>query len=129
MKITKFENLECWKLSLHITKLIYDVSAKRDFGRDYFLRDQVRRSIVSVSANVVEGFEKNNNNEFIRFLKIAKGSVGETRNHLYVALAVDYITQEEFDEINILLEKLSGQIGAFITYLSKKREERTFKKK
>lgn len=75
MKINKFEDLEIWKLSLKITKIIYDLTAKREFSRDFGLRDQIRRAIISVSSNVVEGFEKNNNNEFIRFLKIAKGSL------------------------------------------------------
>lgn len=79
MKILKFEEINCWKLSLKATKLIYDLTSKGSFSKDFFLRDQIRRSIVSVGANIVEGFEKNNNNEFIRYLKIAKGSSGETR--------------------------------------------------
>ncbi len=74
MKIQKFEELNIWKLSLGVTKEIYDLTAKGNFSRDFGLRDQIRRAIVSVSSNIVEGFEKNNNNEFVRFLKIAKGS-------------------------------------------------------
>jgi four helix bundle protein len=70
----------------------------------------------------VEGFEKNNNNEFIRFLKIAKGSTGETRNQLYIALSIGYITQQEFEKINKDLENLAGQIGGFIVYLEKEEE-------
>lgn len=72
--------------------MIYNMAAKKDFSRDFALRDQIRRAIISVSSNIVEGFEKNNNNEFIRYLKIAKGSAGEARNQLYIALAVKYIT-------------------------------------
>ena len=98
MKIKRFEELNIWKLSLEITKKIYDLSANKKFSIDFNLRDQIRRSIISVSSNIIEGFEKNNNNEFIRFLKIAKGSLGETRNQLYIALAVSYITKEEFDK-------------------------------
>lgn len=67
------------------------------FNKDFKLRDQVRGAIISVSSNIVEGFEKNNNNEFIRFFKIAKGSVGEVRNQLFIALAVGYISQAQFD--------------------------------
>ncbi len=93
MKINKFEDLNIWKLSLKIIKDIYDLTAKKEFSKDFELRSQTRKSIISVSSNIVEGFEKNNNNEFIRFLKIAKGSLGETRNQLYIALAVGYITK------------------------------------
>lgn len=126
MKINKFEELNIWRLSLRITKEIYDITSKKEFSKDYFLRDQIRRAIVSASSNIVEGFEKNNNNEFIRFLKIAKGSTGETRNQLYIALAVNYITKEEFDKINKDLESLASQIGKFITYLENKRKNNEF---
>ena len=126
MKIKKFEDLEVWKLSLKITKEIYDLTAKKDFSKDFNLKDQIRKAIISVSSNIVEGFEKNNNNEFIRFLKIAKGSVGEARNQLYIALAVDYIAKKEFKKINEKLKNLANQIGAFIVYLEKIRKNKEF---
>ncbi len=129
MKINRFEDLNIWKLSLKITKEIYDLTAKKEFSRDFSLRDQIRRAIISVSSNIVEGFEKNNNNEFIRFLKIAKGSAGEARNQLYIALAVGYITKQEFDKVNEELEDLANQIGGFIAYLEKKRQNKEFIKK
>jgi len=126
-EIKKFEELKIWKLALKITKEIYDLTNnKKEFSRDFKLRDQTRGAIISVSSNIVEGFEKNNNNEFIRFLKIAKSSVGEVRNQIYVALAINYITKEEFDKINEELEDLAGQIGGFIVYLEKKRKNREF---
>jgi len=129
MKINKFEELNIWKLSLKITKDIYDLTAKKEFSKDFGLRDQIRRAIISVSSNIVEGFEKNNNNEFIRFLKIAKGSAGETRNQLYIALAVNYIIKQEFEKSNNDLESLANQIGSFISYLEQKRLNKEFIKK
>ncbi len=129
MKITRFEELGVWKLSLKITREIYDITSKKDFSKDFGLRDQIRRAIVSVSSNIVEGFEKNNNNEFIRFLGMAKGSVGEVRNQLYIAFSVKYIVQEEFDHLQINLDQLAKQIGAFIKYLEGKRRDGQFIKK
>ena len=126
MKIKKFEDLPIWQLALKVTKEIYDLTNKKEFSKDFSLRDQIRRAIISASSNIVEGFEKNNNNEFIRFLKIAKGSVGEVRNQLYIALAVNYITDQEFDKINKELEDLANQIGGFIVYLEKKRKSKEF---
>jgi four helix bundle protein len=58
MKINKFEELNVWKVSLRIAKDIYDFTAKKDFSKDFSLRDQLRRSIISVSSNIIEGFEK-----------------------------------------------------------------------
>lgn len=126
MKIQKFEDLNIWKDSLKITKDIYDLTSKKEFSRDFGLRDQIRRAIVSVSSNIVEGFEKNNNNEFVRFLRIAKGSAGETRNQLHIAFAVNYITNIEFEKTNKDLEILSAQIGRFISYLVEKKKNKEF---
>lgn len=127
MKILKFEDLDIWKLSLHITKKIYDITSNRLFSKDFCLRDQISRAIISVSSNIVEGFERNNNNELIRYLKIAKGSVGEVRNQLYIALAVNYISQVEFNKLNEELLNLSNQIGKFISYLEVKKKNHEFK--
>ncbi len=122
MKITKFEDLNIWKLSLKITKLIYDISADKYFIKDFGLKDQIRRAAVSISSNIVEGFEKNNNNEFIRYLKIAKGSIGEVRNQLFISKEVNYISVIEFNNINKLLLDLANQTGSFISYLEKTRK-------
>ena len=107
---------------------LYNITAKKEF-RDYGLRDQMRRAVVSISSNIVEGFEKNNNNELVRYLKIAKGSAGELRNQLYIAKEVSYISQKDFIYIFELLVKLSSQIGAFINYLQIKKNKKEFIKK
>jgi four helix bundle protein len=119
MKITKFEDLTIWKDSLALTKTIYDHTAGPKFSRDFALRDQIRRAVISISSNIVEGFEKNNNNEFCRFLRISKGSSGEVKNQLYIAKQVGYISNTELEELLLKLDKLAKQIGAFIIYLEK----------
>ncbi len=129
MKITKFEDLQIWQDAIEITKTVYLVTAQEKFNSDYPLRDQLRRAIISISSNIVEGFEKNNNNEFIRFLKIAKGSTGEARSHIYIAHMVGYIEQEMYESLAAKLEILSSQIGAFISYLDTSRSQGKFIKK
>lgn len=119
MKILKFEDLPIWRLSLSITKKVYDLTSNNKLSRDFGLRDQIRRAVVSISSNIVEGFEKSNNNEFIRYLKIAKGSLGEVRNQLYIALYISYISQKKFDEVNLQLLNLASQIGGLTIYLIK----------
>lgn len=122
MKIKNFKDLEIWKLALLITKQIYDLSAKKDFSHDFGLSNQIRRAVVSISSNIVEGFEKSNNNEFIRYLKIAKGSAGEVRNQLEIAKVVGYISEKELVEIDKKLIELAAQIGGFIKYLETQRK-------
>ena len=126
MKITRFEDLSIWKLSLKVTRLIYDLTSQNKFVKDFGFKSQIQRAIVSVSSNIVEGFEKNNNNEFIRYLKIAKGSIGEVRNQLYISRDINYINDKEFNYLNDLLLDLSNQIGKFISYLIMKRKINSF---
>ena len=129
MKFEKFEDLPIWKLSLKITRDVYDLASQPKFSRDFPLRDQIRRAIISVSSNIVEGFEKNNNNEFIRYLKISKGSAGEVRNQLFIALVAGYISQEQFDKTNQELADLASQIGGLTGYLEKCRSQGKFVRK
>lgn len=58
MKIEKFEDLEIWNLSLKIIKMIYDLTAKARFSRDFNLRDQIRRAAISISSNIVKVLRK-----------------------------------------------------------------------
>lgn len=112
MKISKFEDLEIWKESLTITRNIYDLLAKKEFNLEFELKNQIKRAVLSISSNIVEGFEKNNNNEFIRFLKISKGSTGEVRSQINIAFAINRINKEEFNSINESLISLSNKIGS-----------------
>lgn len=126
MKITRFEDLEIWKLALKLAKYVYDLTSKKEFSRDFELKGQIRGAVISISSCIVEGFEKNNNNEFKRFIDISKGSCGEVRNDLYIALAVSYITQDEFNKANDMALELSNKIGKLISYLEDQRSKRNF---
>jgi four helix bundle protein len=65
MKIQKFEELDVWQLSRKYVKEIYFKTGKGAFVKDYGLRDQIRKSSVSIMANIAEGFERKTKNEFI----------------------------------------------------------------
>ena len=83
---SSFEEIEAWKLSRVLANKIYKVSMDGSFSRDYKLKDQINGSSGSVMDNIAEGFERDGTREFIQFLAIAKGSIGETRSQLYRAL-------------------------------------------
>ncbi|MBI4122240.1 MAG: four helix bundle protein [Parcubacteria group bacterium] len=126
MKIARFEDLAIWKESLAATKRVYALTMLPSFYRDFALRDQMRRAVVSISSNIAEGFEKHNNNELIRYLRIAKGSAGEVRSQLCVAEAVGYLSRDQFLDLQPCLVSLSKQIAGFIFYLMKRRNEGHF---
>lgn len=126
MKINSFEDLDVWKLATETAVIVYKLTSKGLFVKDYGLTDQIRRASISIASNITEGFERNNNNEFIYFLKISKGSCGELRTQLFICFQIGYITEREYSELNELLLKLSGMIGKFISYLKNKRSDNEF---
>jgi len=111
MTVQKFEDLVAWQKARILTKRVYDLTASGRFSRDYGLRDQIQRAVVSVMSNIAEGFERSGLPEFHQFLVIAKGSCAEVRSQLYVALDVGYISDVEFDEISILAIEVGKIIG------------------
>lgn len=122
MKFTKFEDLNVWRKSIILNKEIYEITNWGLFIKDFWLRDQIRRSSVSISSNIVEWFERSNNNEFIRFLKIAKWSCWELRSQLYVSFSIWYIDIDKFNLLKIEYFNLSKQIWWFIKYLEWQRK-------
>ncbi len=126
MKIVKFEDLEIWKQGVEVALDVYKLSSNNVFSKDFGLRDQIRRAAVSISSNIVEGYEMHNNNDFIRFLRIAKGSTGETRNQLYIAVKLGYIEESEFKLLDERLQVLACQIGKFMSYLILKKNNKEF---
>jgi len=98
-RIEKFEDIIAWQKARLLTKEVYQCTRVGAFGKDYGLKDQIQRASVSTMANVAEGFERGGDKEFIQFLSNSKGSCGEVKSHLYVALDQDYITQSSFDQL------------------------------
>lgn len=80
---------------------------------DYGFRDQIQRAAVSVVSNIAEGFERGTKPEFINYLYIAKGSAGEVRAQLYVALDIGYVNMETFKDLNGLAQECSKLIQSF----------------
>jgi len=118
--IRRFEDIEAWKTARSLTNLVYDLSDEGPFARDYSLKDQIRRAAVSVMSNIAEGFESRTQALFIDFLGRAKGSAGEVRCQLYIALDRSYIDQAQFDAGYELCDKVSRQLSRFMGYLANK---------
>jgi four helix bundle protein len=113
----RFEDLEVWQRAKELTNLIYSLSSVGSFSRDFGLRDQMRRVAVSILSNIAEGFESQTQLLFIQFLSRAKGSAGELRAQLYIALEQEYIAANEFQTAYSLAETCSKQLASFIRYL------------
>jgi four helix bundle protein len=116
-KIERFEDIEAWRKARELTKIIYEVTAQGRLSADFSLRDQLRRASVSIMANIAEGFEREGNKEFRQFLAMAKGSAGEVKALLYVALDAGLTSAEEFQRVMALADETSRLLSGFLRYL------------
>jgi four helix bundle protein len=119
-EIRTFEDLEAWRFSRELTKTVYSLTRQEPINRDFGLVDQIRRAATSAMTNVAEGFERGSNKDFVKFLFISRGSAGEVRSLLYVALDQSYITEEEFNTTYDLCIQTSKIIWGLIKSLRNK---------
>jgi four helix bundle protein len=118
-KIEKFEDIEAWQRARKLVKVIYDISKKGEFSQDFKLRAQIRDAVVSIMANIAEGFGRRSDKEFANFLNYSHASCAEVQSHLYVALDQDYIHKDLFQNIYNECDEISRMILSFQIYLRK----------
>lgn len=120
MKFSKLEEINVWnesvKLSVDVYKMIHE---SKDLKRDFGLRDQIQRSVVSIPSNIAEGFERETYAEFVRFLYFAKSSCAELKTQLLIAKEIEYLTEKIYTELKKRSDHISIMIYKLIDYLKK----------
>jgi len=89
----KFEDIKAWQKARKATSAVYEATGSIRFSRDFGLRDQIQRAIVSIMANIAEGFGRHADKEFANFLNVAQASASEVQSQLYVALDLGYLAE------------------------------------
>lgn len=115
--ILKFEDITAWQKARELTREIYGRSKAGEFAKDFGLKHQIQRAAVSTMANIAEGYDRGGDKEFIQFLSTSKGSCGEVKSHLYVALDQNYVTQPQFDQLYGQADEVARLISGFMAYL------------
>lgn len=116
--IKSFEELEVWKTARELCKVVFEITLKEPFSKDFSLKNQIRSSSGSAMDNIAEGFERGGRKEFIQFLGISKGSAGEVCSQLYRAFDQEYISQESFDKGLVLAKRVGKMDQGLIDYLN-----------
>jgi len=112
-----YEELDIWKHGCQLAVDIYRENDKEPFARDFGLRDQIRRSAVSIPSNISEGKERETLRELIRYLYIGKGSAAELKTQLYSAQKVGYLNFDIYLDLNTRATTLPKKIGSFVRKL------------
>ena len=115
--ITNVEEFEAFKKARELARAVYAATRQREFARDFGLVDQIRRASVSVVSNMAEGFERDGRQEFIQFLAVSKGSVGEVKAQLLVAMDQNYLTEKEGAALRQLATETGRLIAGLMHYL------------
>ncbi len=116
--VKRFEDLRVWQSARDLVKCVYEVSGQNEFGRDFGLKDQIRRAAVSVMSNIAEGFNAGSDAEFIRFLGFARRSNSEVQSQCYIALDLQYISKERFQTLHDKANLIERQLNSLISYLA-----------
>ena len=112
-----FEDLPVWRAAQALAIRVYQLTAGRAFQAEFALRDQLRRSALSIASNIAEGFERGTKKEFAQFLRVARGSAGELRSQLSLAGALGYLKSEEAEAEKQVCRDICRQLTAFAASL------------
>jgi len=119
--MSHFEELKVWKKAVDLAVKVYEITKKDPFNKDFGLRDQMRRSSVSISSNISEGDQLDSDKSSIRHFRISKGSAAEVYTQVIIANRIGYLILEDYN----YLTKECKEISAMLTSLIKHRKSNT----
>jgi four helix bundle protein len=114
-----FRDLEVWKKARQLAIVVYGLTADGPLGKDFGLRDQMRRATVSICSNIAEGNDRNSNKDAARFLFMAKGSSAELMAQAEIALGVGYLGKADAERLIANCEEISRMLRGLIKHREK----------
>ena len=117
MAYQSFEQLEVWKRSCRLAVQLCQTVAD---SKLYALRDQMQRAAISMPSNIAEGSERDSRQDFVRFLRIAKGSAAELRTQCYIASKLDLLSKADAENFTQETKEISAMLQGLIRSLSAK---------
>ena len=118
-----FQEFEVHKKGVLLAKQVFQLSNCSSLEKEFGFKDQIKRAVISITNNIAEGSEYNSNKQFIRYLKIAKGSCAEVRNMLILAKELDFCEENDIKHSFQLTIEISQNISNFIKYLESKSQK------
>lgn len=117
--MSRFEELKVWQKAVALAVKVYEITKKDPFNKDYGLRDQMRRSSVSISSNIGEGDQLDSDKSSIRHFRIAKGSSAELFTQSVIAFRIGYLDKIDFEYFKNESQEILGMLTNLIKYRNK----------
>lgn len=114
-----FYRLEVWKLGMKLVSFVYEITKKFPNDEKFGLVSQIRRASVSVPLNIAEGSIKKTKKDFAHYARIALGSLMETMTCLEISLEQQYITKNDYEKIQEIIQELYFKLIALDKFLTK----------
>lgn len=118
-----YKKLKVWEKAHELVKDIYAIDFHFEAVEKYGLESQIKRAVVSVAANIVEGASRQYNKEFKRFLFIAKGSLAEVNYYLLLCYELKYLSKEDFLRLDDKCDHIERMLSSLIGKINKDLEE------
>ncbi len=117
--IRSFTDLECWKACRLVRNKFSGIIKKFPAEEKYALSDGIRRASRSITENIAEGYGRFHYQENIQFCRYSRGSLFELKDQLITAFDENYLTRDEVNEVNELIDKALSLLNGYINYLAK----------
>jgi len=117
-KITGFRDLKVWQRGYELTLELYRITTKFPREEMFGLTGQMRRASASIPANIAEGYERKHRKEYLQYLYIAKGSLGELDTFMLLSRDIGYLSQDDFDKLNAIRQETMKMLQGLISSLS-----------
>lgn len=122
--IRSYRDLQVWRLAIRFTKSVYRVTAGFPSDERFGLVSQVRRASVSVASNIAEGWGRGTSQDYVRFLRMARGSVYEVETQLEIASQLEFLDEESYREVIAEVNE-AGRVLAGLLRSLEQRESRS----
>lgn len=114
-----FKNLEVWKVAHELVIQVYNSNIKFPSNEKYGIESQLKRAVVSVPANIAEGYKRQQDKELINFLSISQGSLSEVEYYLILIKELGYIDKDTYAQMMLKVEKVDRMLESFIYKIKK----------
>ena len=117
-KMKTFRDLIVWQKAMQLVTDTYQITLNFPKEELYGLTSQIKRCSISIPSNMAEGYGRNSTEDYLRFLKISRGSLYELQTQIEIAFNLHYIKKDAFDRMNEAGREIERMVSSLITKIN-----------